>query len=275
MAQSELTVALAGYGAIGAAVGQRLNAGIEGLKLSAVAVRDRERAARLTAAFDPQPRLVTLSELAEHADIVVECAPSAVFMEVAEPALRAGRIFVPASVGAILDHPEVIDLASLDNRAEYDPNMLRENLMFGTPDEVIAKLKAYEALGVDNFLYCASYGLPLARGLKYLPSFRLVRMSADQGPDPFPDWQYDQRPTGDGRAYLEEVLAETGKLTQALPEDVAAVELGARMVLVYWLEKPGSTEALVPDLASAMGAFGDSLNRLDRQIEEDRSSNDS
>ena len=127
----------------------------------------------------------------------------------------------------------------------------------------------------DPAIECASYGLPLARGLKYLPTFRLVRMSADQGPDPFPDWQYDQRPTGDGRAYLEEVLAETGKLTQALPEDVAAVELGARMVLVYWLEKPGSTEALVPDLASAMGAFGDSLNRLDRQIEEDRSSNDS
>jgi alkanesulfonate monooxygenase SsuD/methylene tetrahydromethanopterin reductase-like flavin-dependent oxidoreductase (luciferase family) len=33
--------------------------------------------------------------------------------------------------------------------------------MFGTPDEVIGKLRAYEALGVDNFLYCASYGLPM------------------------------------------------------------------------------------------------------------------
>jgi alkanesulfonate monooxygenase SsuD/methylene tetrahydromethanopterin reductase-like flavin-dependent oxidoreductase (luciferase family) len=57
--------------------------------------------------------------------------------------------------------PEEIDLKALENRAEYDPTMLRTNLMFGTPDEVIAKLKRYEALGVDNFLYYASYGLPM------------------------------------------------------------------------------------------------------------------
>jgi alkanesulfonate monooxygenase SsuD/methylene tetrahydromethanopterin reductase-like flavin-dependent oxidoreductase (luciferase family) len=57
--------------------------------------------------------------------------------------------------------PDGIDLASLENRAEYDPAMLRTNLMFGTPETVIAKLKRYEALGVDNFLYYASYGLPM------------------------------------------------------------------------------------------------------------------
>ncbi len=77
--------------------------------------------------------------------------------------------------------PEVIDLASLDNRAEYDPQMLRENLMFGTPDEVIAKLKAYEALGVDNFLYCASYGLPMEDQQKSLRLFIDEVMPAFEG----------------------------------------------------------------------------------------------
>jgi alkanesulfonate monooxygenase SsuD/methylene tetrahydromethanopterin reductase-like flavin-dependent oxidoreductase (luciferase family) len=38
---------------------------------------------------------------------------------------------------------------------------LRANLMFGTPAEVIAKLRRYEAFGVDNFCYSASYGLPM------------------------------------------------------------------------------------------------------------------
>lgn len=57
--------------------------------------------------------------------------------------------------------PDKIDLASLENRAEYDPTMLRTNLMFGTPDEVIAKLRRYEAVGVGEFLYYASYGLPM------------------------------------------------------------------------------------------------------------------
>ncbi|MDZ4735091.1 MAG: LLM class flavin-dependent oxidoreductase [Rhodospirillaceae bacterium] len=67
--------------------------------------------------------------------------------------------------------PEEIDLSMLTNRAEYDAEMLRTNLMFGTPDEVIAKLKAYEALDIDNFIYCASYGLPMEEQRKSLKLF--------------------------------------------------------------------------------------------------------
>ena len=55
--------------------------------------------------------------------------------------------------------PKSIPLDQLGNRAEYDPQMLSRNLMFGTPDEVIAKLKLYEAIGVDEFIYYASLGL--------------------------------------------------------------------------------------------------------------------
>jgi len=55
--------------------------------------------------------------------------------------------------------PASIDLKDLENREEYSPTMLQENLMFGTPDEVIGKLKQYEALGVDEFTYYASMGL--------------------------------------------------------------------------------------------------------------------
>jgi flavin-dependent trigonelline monooxygenase, oxygenase component len=54
---------------------------------------------------------------------------------------------------------EEIDLDNLNSRQEFDISALRQNLMFGTPDEVIAKLKPYQALGVDHFTYCASYGL--------------------------------------------------------------------------------------------------------------------
>lgn len=57
--------------------------------------------------------------------------------------------------------PKAIPFDQLGNRAEYDPEMLSRNLMFGTPDEVIAKLKMYEAIGVDEFIYYASLGLGL------------------------------------------------------------------------------------------------------------------
>ncbi|WP_374436403.1 LLM class flavin-dependent oxidoreductase [Tabrizicola sp.] len=57
--------------------------------------------------------------------------------------------------------PKAIPFDQLGNRAEYDPEMLSRNLMFGTPDEVIEKLKMYEAIGVDEFIYYASLGLGL------------------------------------------------------------------------------------------------------------------
>jgi len=67
--------------------------------------------------------------------------------------------------------PKEADLASIANRAEYDPRMLHENLMFGTPDEVIAKLKPYENLGIDAFIYYASLGLGMAEQKRSLELF--------------------------------------------------------------------------------------------------------
>jgi alkanesulfonate monooxygenase SsuD/methylene tetrahydromethanopterin reductase-like flavin-dependent oxidoreductase (luciferase family) len=55
--------------------------------------------------------------------------------------------------------PKKIPLEELADRDQYNPDMLEQNLMFGSPDEVIAKLKRYEALGVDDFIYYSSMGL--------------------------------------------------------------------------------------------------------------------
>ena len=55
--------------------------------------------------------------------------------------------------------PAAIPMDQVANAADYEPTTLSENLVFGTPDEVIAKLRRYEALGVDEFIYYASLGL--------------------------------------------------------------------------------------------------------------------
>ena len=52
-----------------------------------------------------------------------------------------------------------VELADLANRDEYNPKMLHENLMFGTPEEIIRKLRLYEEQDVDHFTYYASLGL--------------------------------------------------------------------------------------------------------------------
>jgi aspartate dehydrogenase len=109
---SELGVALAGFGAIGGAVGRRLDLGLPGLRLVAVSARDVAKAEARLAEFARPVPVLGLAALAEHADVVVECAPAAVFRAAAEPAIRAGRIFMPVSVGQLLEHADLVELAA-------------------------------------------------------------------------------------------------------------------------------------------------------------------
>ncbi len=67
--------------------------------------------------------------------------------------------------------PKQIPLEQLANRAEYDPQMLHDNLMFGTPDQAINKLKLYQDFGVDSFIYYASTGLSHAQQQESLRLF--------------------------------------------------------------------------------------------------------
>ena len=104
------TVAIAGLGAIGLPLARALDAGVDGLRLIAVSCRDEVKARTNLASFRSPPRLVDLQSLAE-ADIVVECAPAAIFEQITVPALQAGRIFIPASVGALLPRMHLVELA--------------------------------------------------------------------------------------------------------------------------------------------------------------------
>src|SRR5919204_244147 len=107
-----LRLAIAGLGAIGFQVARRVDQGaIPGIELAAVSVRDAERARRNLAGFRAPPRLLALEDLAREGDIVVECVPAQYFLAAAEPAVRLGRILVPLSVGALLGHMHLVDLA--------------------------------------------------------------------------------------------------------------------------------------------------------------------
>ncbi|HEY2617694.1 MAG TPA: aspartate dehydrogenase [Acetobacteraceae bacterium] len=101
------TVAIGGLGAIGLKLARALDAGVDGLRLIAVAARDHAKAGASLRGFRSLPRLVTLEGLAE-ADIVVEAAPAEVFERIAASAIEGGRIFVPASVGALLPRMHLV-----------------------------------------------------------------------------------------------------------------------------------------------------------------------
>jgi aspartate dehydrogenase len=104
------TVAIAGLGAIGLPLARALDQGVDELRLVAVAARDPVMARARLAGFRDRPALVDIPDLAE-ADIVVEATPAALFERVAVPAIEAGRVFVPCSVGALLPRMHLVKRA--------------------------------------------------------------------------------------------------------------------------------------------------------------------
>jgi aspartate dehydrogenase len=106
-----LKIAIAGLGAVGLEVARRIEAGIPGLVLTAVAVRDVEKARRNLKRVGDGIAVLPLAELAEHCDVVVEGLPPTLFRAVAAPTIERGKIFMPLSVGQLLDHWDLVERA--------------------------------------------------------------------------------------------------------------------------------------------------------------------
>jgi aspartate dehydrogenase len=106
------TVGICGLGAIGMAVARALDRGaVEGMRLAAVSARDLDGARARLSHLGAPPEAVPAGRLPDLADIVVECAPAAVFETVAHPTVEAGRVLMPLSVAALLDRMELVDRA--------------------------------------------------------------------------------------------------------------------------------------------------------------------
>jgi aspartate dehydrogenase len=108
---SQLRVAIGSLGTVGLDLARRIDAGIPGLQLQAVSALHRRRAEDRLKEFHRPIPVLSLPELAETADVVVECAPSAVFRQVAEPAIQLGRVLMPISVGALIDNWDLVEKA--------------------------------------------------------------------------------------------------------------------------------------------------------------------
>lgn len=105
-------MAIGGFGAIGKQVAKALDDGIEGLELVAVSANDVEKAkAHIAENFSRSYAVLALRNLADFADVVVECCPPNLLSEVASPTLKQGKTIVVISAGALLFNPELEELA--------------------------------------------------------------------------------------------------------------------------------------------------------------------
>ncbi|MBY8976957.1 LLM class flavin-dependent oxidoreductase [Rhodobacteraceae bacterium NNCM2] len=83
---------------------------------------------------------------------------------------RFGNLMMKAG-GVQNGFVEEVPLEQLTGNARVDPAMLKENLSFGSPGEVAAKVKRYQDLGVDAYIYYASMGLDRGQQKRSLQLF--------------------------------------------------------------------------------------------------------
>src|SRR4051794_13391536 len=108
---SQGRVAIAGLGPIGLKVMEALDRGIGGLTLAAVAVGDPAKPRPELQRLARKPPILPLAELAQAADIVIECAPAAVLHEIVEPFVSRGKIAIVLSAGALLERWDLVETA--------------------------------------------------------------------------------------------------------------------------------------------------------------------
>lgn len=112
IALAPLRVGLAGYGSVGSAVARKIDDGaIPGLVLSAITARDLDKAAQNAEALQSKPRVVSLPELADLADVVVECATADAFPVIARTVIGAGKTLIALSAAAVPAVPDLLQFA--------------------------------------------------------------------------------------------------------------------------------------------------------------------
>jgi len=104
-------VGIVGLGPVGRGVAEAVDRSLEGYTLSAVAARRQDVARNFVAGLHAPAPVVSVAEVVELSDVVVECAPAAIFDEIAAPTVAAGKTLVVLSAGALLTSWHLVEAA--------------------------------------------------------------------------------------------------------------------------------------------------------------------
>src|ERR1700737_4427326 len=109
--EGELRVAVVGLGAIGRRVVEALDRGLDGLLLAADSVQEPGKHRDFLATLSRAPALLPIEKLSGVADLVIECAPSTLLKSIVLPFVSKGKTAIVLSVGALLEHDDLIQIA--------------------------------------------------------------------------------------------------------------------------------------------------------------------
>jgi len=102
------SIGIVGCGAIGKALVRAVEDGKLSVRIAGVTSRTETSARQFLAAFKNPPPYLPLDDLIGASDLLVEAAGGQVVAEIARKAFAAGKDLMVISVGALLEHPEVM-----------------------------------------------------------------------------------------------------------------------------------------------------------------------
>lgn len=116
------SIGIVGCGAIGKALVRAVADGKLQVRIAGITSRSEQSAREFLASVSAPPVWLPLSELINRADMLVEAAGGAVVPSLAEAAFGRGKDLMVISVGALLDHPEIIEQSRATGCRLYVPS---------------------------------------------------------------------------------------------------------------------------------------------------------
>jgi len=159
-----LRVGIVGAGAIGQTLAMALDRGQTRAVLVALSDQDRERAERLAAQLKNPPAVVSVAELVDRSDLIVEAASQAALPEIVPKSLESRKDLLIMSVGGLLGHEDWFRLAE------------EQHCRIHIPSGAIAGLDGLRAASMGRLnLVILTSRKPIAalRGSKYVADRRM------------------------------------------------------------------------------------------------------
>lgn len=113
--RAPIRVAIAGLGTVGKEVARQIcdpRGSLGRYELTAVATGRVDPAMAFLDEIGSAARMLPSDQLADAADIVIECAPADVFASIARSTIDAGKMLIPLSVSSLLIHWDLVDRAT-------------------------------------------------------------------------------------------------------------------------------------------------------------------
>jgi aspartate dehydrogenase len=116
------SIGIVGCGAIGRALLTAVENGKLSVRIAGVTSRTEKSARDHLSTFSSPPPYLSLQELIAASDLLVEAAGGAVVPRLAEEVFAAGKDLMVISAGALLDHPEIIEMSRQSDCRLYVPS---------------------------------------------------------------------------------------------------------------------------------------------------------